>query len=70
MRRILRVTPPEHEFTQARVAVTAHDDEIGFSIGGVRKEHVGDIDVAGDNALDLDGKSMAGNVGLRPNPSL
>ena len=43
----------EHKFAQPRVAVAAHDDEIGASIGGVREDHVGDIDVAKHRALDL-----------------
>ena len=52
----------EHKFTQPGVAIAAHDDEIYAGIGSMRKDHVGDIDVAEDGALDLDLKPVPREV--------
>jgi len=52
----------KHELAQARVAVAAHDDEIGVGIGGVREQRVGDVDVAVVHAIDLHFKSVTREV--------
>ena len=50
----------EHEFTQARVAVAAHDYEIDVGIGCVQR--VGDVEAAVVDALDFHFKSVTREV--------
>jgi hypothetical protein len=44
------------------MAVTAHHHEIGAAVGGMGEEHVGDIDIAARDALDIDLQAMTGEM--------
>ena len=44
------------------MAVTTHDDEICIGVSGMRKQHVGDIEVIARNAFDFDFESVTGEV--------
>ena len=52
----------ENEFAQSRMAIAAHDDEIGAGIGGMRENHAGDIDIPRRQPFDLDLQAVAGKV--------
>src|SRR5215831_13727681 len=44
------------------MAVSAHDDEVGGAIGRVGQHHVADVDIRGDQPLDLDIEIVAGEM--------
>src|SRR5262245_24404742 len=52
----------EHKFAQPGMAVSAHDDEVGGTVGRVGQHHVADVDIRGDQPLDLDIEIVAGEM--------
>ena len=44
------------------MAVAAHHHEIGAAVGGVREQHIGDVDAAAGYAVDLDLEVMPGKI--------
>src|SRR6185437_12359711 len=52
----------EDEFAQARMAVAAHDEEIGADVGRVRQDRVHHGAAGRDDALHLDLEAVPGEV--------
>ena len=58
-RRMPRVDAAEDELAQARMAVAAHDDEIGLAVGRMRQDRVGHVALDRAEPLDLDLQPVA-----------
>ena len=54
--------PTEHQFTQSRLAVGTHHEQIGPVVGDHRKEHVAGVDVACGERLRLGTDAVARQV--------